>query len=390
VSERGTFAILAVAAFIVGLQTAIINPNLSLYATEQVGMSPQALAVFYGLFHTSALLSTVGIPFLTDKYGGRKTAFVCAVIGTAIGIAILSGVSAFWMALIVSVLLLGPASSSIGLFFAYLRRTENGPKRVVQMRAVFSLAWVLGPACAGLSISAYGIPALFAGTGFLGLFILAIYRWLPDERDVRSRHGDESRRSAGLEESWQKLLVILILLQATNAIMMMATPLIVVNHLSQPLHRVSFLFALCAVFEIPLFILVGRMFGTYSCRGLMLAGSLAGMAYYVGMFLSSSFALLLALQVLNALFIACLMGVGMAWFQQVMPNHVGLATGMYLNTSRVGALLGAPLAAGLVDITGGDFRIAALLSAALTALGIGLLWHEMAAARRDREQHPTP
>jgi hypothetical protein len=54
--------------------------------------------------------------------------------------------------------------------------------------------------------------------------------------------------------------------------------------------------------------------------------------------------LLLALQPLNAWFFAAVAGVGLTLFQRVIPRP-GLATGIYLNTRRIGAVVSGPIIA---------------------------------------------
>lgn len=50
--------------------------------------------------------------------------------------------------------------------------------------------------------------------------------------------------------------------------------------------------------------------------------------------------ILLGLQLLNAIFIGILGGIGMLYFQDLMPGQAGSATTLYTNTSRVGWIIG--------------------------------------------------
>jgi MFS transporter, SET family, sugar efflux transporter len=372
VSRHLTWALVGVAALVAGLQTAAINPNLALYATEQVGMTLRELSLFYLAFNVSALVSNVAIPFLTDKYGGKRAAFLLATLGTSTATVCLSSVSSFWIALTIAVVLLGPASSSLVLYFAYLRKTENGEKLVLQMRAMISLAWTLGPAGAAVVLQKFGISGLFLAVGFLAIFVLAVYPWLPKEQqNLNTTNTQQQDIVRG--KQWTLLLLIFVLLQATNSIMVMATPLIVVNNLAEPLYKASYIFAICATIEIPLLIILGRFTNAIDPGKFVQAGAVIGVLYYLGLFFATSFSQLVALQALNALFVVCLKGNGMAWFQRIMPNQAGIATGLYFNTTRVGAMVGTPFAVAIVGIAGGNFRVAALLSAALSALSVGLL-----------------
>jgi MFS family permease len=61
-------------------------------------------------------------------------------------------------------------------------------------------------------------------------------------------------------------------------------------------------------------------------------------------------ALLLALQALNAIFIGILAGIGMLYFQDLMPGQAGAATTLYTNTTRVGWIIAGSLAGVVAEI----------------------------------------
>jgi hypothetical protein len=85
-------------------------------------------------------------------------------------------------------------------------------------------------------------------------------------------------------------------------------------------------------------VLIGRLSRRYSGLGLIASGCVAGIAYYVGMAYVSGPVLLIGLQVLNSWFFAAVAGIGLTLFQQIIPRP-GLATGLYMNTRRVGAIV---------------------------------------------------
>jgi SET family sugar efflux transporter-like MFS transporter len=76
----------------------------------------------------------------------------------------------------------------------------------------------------------------------------------------------------------------------------------------------------------------------------------AGILFYVGMLLVHTPALLLALQALNAIFIGILAGIGMLYFQDLMPGQAGAATTLYTNTTRVGWIIAGSLAGVVAEI----------------------------------------
>ena len=75
-------------------------------------------------------------------------------------------------------------------------------------------------------------------------------------------------------------------------------------------------------------------------------------------------------QVLNALFIAAVSGLGISYMQDMLPRHPGRATTMFTNTFPLGAMLAGPLF-GLAQHFG--YRLAYWLCTALCAAGLLLL-----------------
>ena len=76
----------------------------------------------------------------------------------------------------------------------------------------------------------------------------------------------------------------------------------------------------------------------------MRVAAVAGLLFYVGMLTVHTPALLLALQLLNAIYIGILAGIGMLYFQDLMPGQAGSATTLYTNTTRVGWIIAGSLA----------------------------------------------
>ncbi|STE85086.1 sugar efflux transporter B [Escherichia coli] len=83
--------------------------------------------------------------------------------------------------------------------------------------------------------------------------------------------------------------------------------------------------------------------------------------------------ILLGLQLLNAIFIGILGGIGMLYFQDLMPGQAGSATTLYTNTSRVGWIIAGSVAGIVAEIwnyhavfwfcDGDDYRHSVLLTA---------------------------
>ena len=111
---------------------------------------------------------------------------------------------------------------------------------------------------------------------------------------------------------------------------------------------------------------------------LIASGCLAGIGYYAGLALVADPWWLLGLQLLNAWFFAAVAGVGLPLFQDLIPRP-GLATGLYMNTRRLGAIVSGPIIAiGALTVLGDRGIFLACAGLTLVALVVA------AAARSKR------
>ena len=177
------------------------------------------------------------------------------------------------------------------------------------------------------------------------------------------------------------IVVAFVLLQATNSVVMTIMTLFVTAQLGLPLIWGGITLAVAALVEVPALWLMGRSGRRFSTSALMISGCVAGVLYYVALVFLRDPATLLAAQLLNAWFFAAIAGIGMTLFQQIIPRP-GLATGLFMNTRRIGAILSGPIiaVAGIKSLGyPGVFALCAALTAA--ALAVFLLARRAARAR---------
>ncbi|VTN10433.1 Sugar efflux transporter B [Raoultella terrigena] len=136
-----------------------------------------------------------------------------------------------------------------------------------------------------------------------------------------------------------------------NSLYIINMPLYIINELHLPEKLAGLMMGAAAGLEIPTIAdrrLLRRRFGKrfFDARG----PPSPGCCFYVGMLLVHTPGLLLALQLLNAIFIGILAGIGMLYFQDLMPGQAGAATTLYANTIRVGWIIAGSLAGVVAEI----------------------------------------
>ena len=126
------------------------------------------------------------------------------------------------------------------------------------------------------------------------------------------------------------------LMWGTNSLYIINMPLFIIDELHLPEKLAGIMMGTAAGLEIPTMLIAGY-YAASSARFLMRIAAVAGLLFYVGMLTVHTPALLLALRkLLNAIYIGILAGIGMLYFQDLMPGQAGAATTLYTNTTRVG------------------------------------------------------
>jgi SET family sugar efflux transporter-like MFS transporter len=137
-----------------------------------------------------------------------------------------------------------------------------------------------------------------------------------------------------------------------------------------------------ALAEIPALWLMGRFSHRFSLHSLIISGCLAGVLYYVALIFIRDPITLLVAQPLNAWFFAVIAGIGMTLFQQIIPRH-GLATGLFMNTRRIGAIVAGPIIA-VAAIGNLGYSAVFALCAILTIVAVAILIVTQSVTKRAR------
>lgn len=184
---------------------------------------------------------------------------------------------------------------------------------------------------------------------------------------------------------WAVTLVILAvtLFQTTNATAVSFLTIYSVETLQLEALWAGLALGIAAGLEIPALVMFGRIGDRVSHLTVMVLGAVAGVGYYLGIALATGPVMLIGLQVLNAITVATVAGIGMTLFQEILPG-AGFSTGLFMNTRRIGAIISGPLIAlGALEPLGqrGVFWACALLTA------LGLIVMEVVRRSSRQPQH---
>ncbi|ENA5130732.1 sugar efflux transporter SetA [Escherichia coli] len=360
---NGVYAAFMLVAFMMGVAGALQAPTLSLFLSREVGAQP----FWIGLFYTVNAIAGIGVSLWlakrSDSQGDRRKLIIfCCLM--AIGNALLFAFNRHYLTLITcGVLLASLANMAMPQLFALAREyADNSAREVVMfssvMRAQLSLAWVIGPPLAFMLALNYGFTVMFSiAAGIFTLSLVLIAFMLPSVARVELPSENALSMQGGWQDSNVRMLFVASTLMWTcNTMYIIDMPLWISSELGLPDKLAGFLMGTAAGLEIPAMILAGYYVKRYGKRRMMVIAVAAGVLFYTGLIFFHSRMALMTLQLFNAVFIGIVAGIGMLWFQDLMPGRAGAATTLFTNSISTGVIL-AGVIQGAIAQSWGHFAV---------------------------------
>ena len=360
---NGVYAAFMLVAFMMGVAGALQAPTLSLFLSREVGAQP----FWVGLFYTVNAIAGIGVSLAlakrSDSQGDRrKLILFCCLM--AVGNALLFAFNRHYLTLITcGVLLASLANTAMPQLFALAREYADSSAREVVMfssvmRAQLSLAWVIGPPLAFMLALNYGFTVMFSiAAAIFALSFILIAFMLPSVARVEQPADVPVIQTGGWQDKNVRMLFIASTLMWTcNTMYIIDMPLWISAELGLPDKLAGILMGTAAGLEIPIMILAGFYVKRFGKRRMMLIAVTAGVLFYLGLIFFHSLQALLILQLFNAAFIGIIAGIGMLWFQDLMPGRAGSATTLFTNSISTGVIL-AGVIQGAIAQSYGHFAV---------------------------------
>lgn len=345
-----------IVAFLTGIAGALQTPTLSIFLTDEVHARPAMVGFF---FTGSAVIGVLVSQFLagrSDKRGDRKSLIVfCCLLGV-LACTLFAWNRNYFVLLFVGVFLSSFGSTANPQMFALAREHADKTGREAVMfssflRAQVSLAWVIGPPLAYALAMGFSFTVMYlsAAVAFIvcGVMVWLFLPSMQKELPLATGTVEAPRRN---RRDTLLLFVICTLMWGSNSLYIINMPLFIINELHLPEKLAGVMMGTAAGLEIPTMLIAGYFAKRLGKRFLMRVAAVGGVCFYAGMLMAHSPVILLGLQLLNAIFIGILGGIGMLYFQDLMPGQAGSATTLYTNTSRVGGIIAGSVAGIVAEI----------------------------------------
>jgi MFS transporter, SET family, sugar efflux transporter len=377
-----SFVPLVSMSLLTGVGYALAGPFLSLFLIKEVHAGPVAVGAFLLVSALVSMLVSTLVGRLSDARAIRRTLLVAAGVSGAIGWVLFSVLRNYWLLLVVAVTFWAVSSSQIPQMYAYARQllersgSAKAPLAMSGLRMTMSIAWVGGPPLGALLIGGGGFTWLFGvSAAIYVLAVLVALTWLP-ELGPAVKPAHEVTRRSGFRREVVLAALAFVLLQGATTVGVTAMPLFVTESLGGTTRDAGLVLGLCAALEIPLMLGFGALALRVNHRVLVLSGGVVALAYYSIMLMTQATWQVMAAQVLHAVVISAVMGVGISYFQDLAPDRPGYASTLFTNTYKTSAMLTGPLV-GLAQHLG--YRTAYGMGLVMSVVGVALL---LAARRR--------
>ncbi|MEF2277886.1 MFS transporter [Deinococcus sp. YIM 134068] len=376
---------LALTVLLIGLAQSLAAPFLPLFGINRLGLTPLELGLFLTATAVSSVLISTRLARRSDRMSDRRPILLLTLAAATLGYGLLSVTRAYPAMLLIGVTLLGTGAAAFPQVFSLARAQFAGapgdlPNRAVTaLRSVFALAWVVGPGVGALALARLDFMGLFLLTAAcLALATLPILRMRAPRpvpvNAVTTGATPDARPHRPL--AWVSLAFVLYGMSMSMGMTMF--PLLVTKVLGGTDGQVGLLVGFCALLEIPFMLAFVAARRLPSTERLVKWAMLLFVLHFVLLFLAPGMGLLFVTQAVRAAVLAVLAGLGMAYFQELMPGRFGVATTLYSNTMNVGSMLAGIVSGACAQVFG--YRSVFLLCALLTLAG----WAVMQVVTRGR------
>jgi predicted MFS family arabinose efflux permease len=206
-------------------------------------------------------------------------------------------------------------------------------------------------------LSKFGYDGLFGGTILLYLIVLVsmilLFRDVTTERPTRTQNYIEPVAPNLLKDMYLLIpFLAFVMLHVGQWMYTLNMPLFVTEYLQESENNVGYLASLCAGLEVPFMIILGLLASRFQTRTLLMIGALLGGGYYFSIGLFDSVMAMLIGQSALAFFLAILLGLGISYFQDILPDFPGYASTLFSNAMIAGQLIGNLLGGVMSDMVG--------------------------------------
>ncbi|ELX9434356.1 sugar efflux transporter [Staphylococcus pseudintermedius] len=338
---------------LIGMGIAITVPFFVLFATNQLGMTTNQFGLLLALAAiTQFTMNSIVARFSDTHAMNRKVIIIVGLFMGAISFTLPFFVHSVVLFIILYAIFQGLFAPAMPQLYASARESINqstSSSRAVfansVLRSMFSFGFLFGPLVGNILNQSWGYSGLFGGTVAIILTTLLLqvffFKDIKAKKPVRDSIMTEQDAPSMLKHRYLIVpFIAFVLLHIGQWMYTLNMPLFVTQYLHEEEKYVGHLASLCAGLEVPFMIILGMVASKVETRTLLAIAAVCGSLFFGSIGIFESIHMMLVGQVLLAAFLAVLLGIGISYFQDVLPQYPGYASTLFANAMVIGQLLG--------------------------------------------------
>ncbi|EGQ0299347.1 sugar efflux transporter [Staphylococcus pseudintermedius] len=338
---------------LIGMGIAITVPFFVLFATNQLGMTTNQFGLLLALAAISQFTMNSIVARFSDTHAiNRKVIIIVGLFMGAISFTLPFFVHSVVLFIILYAIFQGLFAPAMPQLYASARESINqstSSSRAVfansVLRSMFSFGFLFGPLVGNILNQSWGYSGLFGGTVAIILTTLLLqvffFKDIKAKNPVRDSIMTEQDAPSMLKHRYLIVpFIAFVLLHIGQWMYTLNMPLFVTQYLHEEEKYVGHLASLCAGLEVPFMIILGMVASKVETRTLLAIAAVCGSLFFGSIGIFESIHMMLVGQVLLAAFLAVLLGIGISYFQDVLPQYPGYASTLFANAMVIGQLLG--------------------------------------------------
>lgn len=352
---------------LLGMAVSLTAPFLVIFMTETHGMPTSTYGIFMALVAVGSFCmnTIIGRKSDTLKFD-RKYLILGALVMMVIAFSTFLVIGNVWLLAPAYILFAALGAPAMPQLYASARESINAYRSSLAvmantvLRSMFSFGFLFGPLIGSVLLGIYGFKGLFSGTVIMFIVVLGLSFFIRPSagKVVPETSLDIMNYEEPKAPNLMKNMMLLIpfsaftMLHVGQWMYLLNMPLYVTNYLGESESAVGILASLCAGLEVPFMIFIGYIAGRVSAKSLLIAAGFLGSMYFLSIGIFNDFTMMVIGQVPLALFLAVLLGLGISYFQDLLPQFPGYASTLFANAMIIGQLLGNLLGGMASDMVG--------------------------------------
>lgn len=359
---------------------ALVAPTLSFYLADRFGMRPLAIGSFFIAIALANIAYSQAIARWSDRLRHRHGLILGGMVLGSLACFAFAKAGSYWAVLLAGLSLFSMSNAVLPQIFALSREYADQclpPHQATLfnsiVRACIAVAWVAAPPTGFFLQGWIGFERQYLSVGVCYAIVgIAAYALLPRIPRLTPATAPPAALPKG---DTQVLLAIaaFALLFGANHAYVLGLPILLTQELSAPAQVAGWLMGTAAAIEIPVMLLAGWLAARLKLVSILRFGCAAGVVLYLGVWQAQHVWQMFALQLFNAVFVGCIAGLGITFFQNMLPGRAGVASTLFTNTNQLGNIFGSLLIAVFADLYGYKHLYGINMLAALVAFTC-LLW----------------